>query len=247
MPTKPSANAQVRELLARIGAPPAAPAAGSGPEESGDLGSVSVPSQSRPTSREPDAAQAEARESARAAMRKAMGLPPLPPTTTGAPMGVVVSPAVAGVPNSGGSPLATGRNRSAPAASGRPWRSEVAARIVAQRAGGRCECDGACGGSCGAGPRRCPVRQGDRIPGPRDFPGESRTAVLLCEPTPAASWRGTIVESELTVRCTECSERFAARALRASAPVRAGGRCGRAAASGRGASAGGDDADVFAD
>ena len=227
------ANAQVRELLARIGAPPAAPAAGPSPAaEQSDLGSVSVPSQSRPTPREPDAAQAEARESARAAMRRAMGLAPLPP---------------ADAPSVPVSRLAPERNRSAPAASCRPWRSEVAARIVAQRARGRCECDGACGGPCGAGPQRCAVRHGASIPGPRDFPAERRVAVLLCEPTPAASWRGTIEESELTVRCTECSERFAARALRASAPVRAGGRGARAAASGRGANAGGDDADVFAD
>ena len=238
MPTKPSANAQVRELLARIGAP--APAAGPEAEVS-----VSVPS--RETERRETDAAAEARESARAAMRRAMGLAPLPPTPTGAPAGVGVPLPVPSVPNSGIPPLAPGRNRIAPAASCRPWRSEVAARIVAQRARGRCECDGACGGPCGAGPQRCAVRQGDSISGPRDFPAERRVAVLLCEPTPAASWRGTIEESELTVRCTECSERFAARALRASAPVRAGGRGGRAAASGRGASAGGDDADVFAD
>ena len=236
------ANAQVRELLARIGAPAAPPAAGPSPAaEQSDLGSVSVPSQSRPTPREPDAAQAEARESARAAMRRAMGLAPLPP---------------ADAPSVPVSRLAPERNRSAPAAPCRPWRSEVAARIVAQRARGRCECTGVGTNGCGAahpkGPAgwfgdRCEVQSGDSIGGPRDFPGERRVAVLLCEPTPAASWRGTIEESELTVRCTECSERFAARALRASAPVRAGGRGARAAASGRGANAGGDDADVFAD
>jgi hypothetical protein len=227
----------VRDLLARVGAPPAAL------EAAPDAEASHAEAPAAPQAG--DARAAESRENARAAMRKAMGLPPLPSL-----------PAPPIVPNSGISPLAPGRNRSAPAASCRPWRSEVAARIVAQRARGRCECTGEGTYGCGAahpkGPAgwsgdRCAVRQGDAITGPRDFPAERRVAVLLCEPTPAASWRGTIEESELTVRCTECSERFSARALRASAPVRAGGRGGRTAASGRGASAGGDDADVFAD
>lgn len=240
-PSARGASAMVRDLLGRIGAPTAAPAGG-GPAAEVEASEPAAPADT--------GAASLARENARAALRRAQGLPPLPPS---------IPPIPAGDPANGGRTpplvppptapqgLATGRNRSAPAASGRPWRSEVAARIVAQRARGRCECDGACGGTCGAGPQRCAVRQGDSIGGPRDFPAERRVAVLLCEPTPSASWRGTIVESELTVRCTECSERFAARALRASAPVRAGGRGGRAAASGRGASAGGDDADVFAD
>jgi|GEM_PF-7117588 len=214
-------SAMVRDLLARVGAPTAAPV------ESQTDDSAVAESGSEVTGRiAEESTAALARENARAALRRAMGLAPLPPTPTGAPTGVGVASHAPAVPFPG---LAPGRNRSALAASVPVWRSDVAARVKRERAGGRCECAGGNAGWCGEGHAagRCAVREGDAIPGPCDFPGERRVAVLVAERLDRSA--PSRDPSNMLVRCPACSDAVARRALESS-PAKAGRRGGAVAA-----------------
>lgn len=211
MSKKTSASAMVRDLLARVGAPP--PSGG----------------ETKPADREtngPDcetegASAALARENARAALRRAQGLPPLPAVP--APPGRAQA-----TPPSTPQGLAPKPHRIAPAASVPVWRSDVARRVRVERAGGRCECAGACGSAHGAtsGDARCAVREGDWIAGPGDYPTEPRRAVLVAETLDRS--RSARDPDNMEIRCPECAAGIARQALQ-MAPAKAGRRGGVAA------------------
>lgn len=212
MSKKPSPSAMVRDLLARVGAPTAAPAGG-GPAAEVEASEPAAPADT--------GAAALARENARAALRRAMGLPPMPVPT----VGNGVRPTLVGLVTEA---LAPKPHRSAPAASVPVWRSDVARRVRVERAGGRCECWGLCGRGCVPGPKtgRCAVQHGDRIPGPRDYPSESRTAVLVAVTIDRAmSGRDP---ANMRILCPECAESAERRALQTT-PAKAGKRGGVAA------------------
>lgn len=207
---QPSASAQVRALLDRIAPPPA-----------GGETKPAEPETSGPK-RETDAA-AEARESAKAAMRRAMGLAPLP--LPGAPnvpaVGNGPRPTLVGILTEA---LAPERNRSASGASVPVWRSDVARRVREERAGGRCECRGACGSAHGlasGGGARCAVREGDLIAGPGAYPTELRRAVLVAETLDRS--RSARDPDNMEIRCPECAAGIARRTLQI-APAKAGRR-----------------------